>query len=182
MGTRPHRPFLLGVLFGGLAVGGLVAVASLGRAGANFVAAPVGGSSLDSGTRFRGVQQQAQAASRATGPMMAADTQGNADGDYLFPGRREALATGAAGFAAGVGLLSGASEANAAGGGDSPRGPVLEFGLGKDAKKIAANAPYKGLTDMYARAGFSAAEKTGVQKYEKQLIFGNPKAKYTMAK
>merc|ERR1740129_1029323 len=123
MGTRPHRPFLLGVLFGGLAVGGLVAVASLGRAGANFVAAPVGGSSLDSGTRFRGVQQQAQAASRATGPMMAADTQGNADGDYLFPGRREALATGAAGFAAGVGLLSGASEANAAGGGGPPPRP-----------------------------------------------------------
>jgi len=198
-GTRPHRPFLLGVLFGALAVGGLVAVASLGRAEANFVAAPVGGASVDSGAGLRGVQQRAQAAGRATGPMMAADTQGNAAGDYLFPDRRQALATGAAGFAAGVGLLSGASEANAA-------RPEREYSLSGDlknidvnsaymgvytmlpgfdeaaAKKIAANAPYKGLTDMYARAGFSEAEKTSVKNYEQRFLFGNPKAKYTMTK
>jgi len=198
-GARPHRPFLLGVLFGGLAVGGLVAVASLGREGAKFVAAPVGVAPLDSGASFRGVRQ------RANSPMMAADNQGNVDGvDYLFPGRREALATGAAGFAAGVGLLSGASEANAADA-DARGNPVISS-LGRDAKnidvnnvdvrvftllpdfseegakKIAANAPYKGLTDMYARAGFSAAEKTSLQKYENQLLFGNPKAKYTMQK
>jgi hypothetical protein len=64
-------------------VGGLVAVASPGRAEAKFVAAPVvvGFPSAS----LRGVQ----AAGRA-GPMMAADTQ---DGvDYLLPGRREARA------------------------------------------------------------------------------------------
>jgi hypothetical protein len=66
-------------LFGGLAVGGLVAVASLGREGAKFVAAPVG--ALDTSASFRGVRQ------RATSSMMAADTQGNVD---LLPGRREA--------------------------------------------------------------------------------------------
>ena len=83
--ARPHRPFLLGVLFGGLAVGGLVAVASLGREGAKFVAAPVGVAPLDSSASFRGVRQ------RANSPMMAADNQGNVDGvDYLFPSRREA--------------------------------------------------------------------------------------------
>jgi hypothetical protein len=71
-GTRPTRPFLLGVLFGGLAVGGLVAVAAPVVVG--FPSASL-----------RGVQ----AAGRA-GPMMAADTQ---DGvDYLLPGRREARA------------------------------------------------------------------------------------------
>jgi len=37
-------------------------------------------------------------------------------------------------------------------------------------------------TDMYARAGFSAAEKTTLKKYEQQLLFGNPKGKYTMQK
>jgi len=193
-GTRPTRPFLLGVLFGGLAVGGLVAVASPGRAEAKFVAAPVvvGFPSAS----LRGVQ----AAGRA-GPMMAADTQ---DGvDYLLPGRREALATGAAGVAAGVGLLSGASAANAEDDvnlkSSSIRGrltrdakeidvnnvDVRAFTLLPDlseegAKKLAANAPYKGLTDMYARAGFSAAEKTSLKKYEQQLLFGNPKGKYTM--
>jgi len=195
-GTRPTRPFLLGVLFGGLAVGGLVAVASPGRAEAKFVAAPVvvGFPSAS----LRGVQ----AAGRA-GPMMAADTQ---DGvDYLLPGRREALATGAAGVAAGVGLFSGASEASAedlsgVGFKSSPirnrlvqdakeidvnNVDVRAFTLLPDlseegAKKLAANAPYKGLTDMYARAGFSAAEKTSLKKYEQQLLFGNPKGKYTM--
>ena len=193
-GARPHRPFLLGVLFGGLAVGGLVAVASLGREGAKFVAAPVG--ALDTSASFRGVRQ------RATSSMMAADTQGNVD---LLPGRREALATGAAGFAAGVGLLSGASEANAAADADARGNPVISS-LGRDpknidvnnvdvrvftllpdfseegAKKIAANAPYKGLADLYARAGFSEAEKSSLKKYENQLLFGNPKAKYSMQK
>jgi len=196
-GTRPHRPFLLGVLFGGLAVGGLVAVASPGRAEAKFVASPVG-VGWGPGASFREVQ----AAARATGPMMAADTQGNAD---LLPGRREALATGAAGIAAGVGLLSGASEANAADDVNFKSSPIRNrlvrdakeidvnnvdvraFTLLSDlseegAKKLAANAPYKGLTDMYARAGFSEAEKTSIKKYEQQLLFGNPKGKYTIQK
>jgi len=197
-GTRPHRPFLLGVLFGGLALGGLVAVASPGRAEAKFVASPVG-VGWGPGASFREVQ----AAARATGPMMAADTQGNAD---LLPGRREALATGAAGIAAGVGLFSGASEANAEDDAALKSSPIRGR-LTRDAKeidvnnvdvrallyvladlseegtkKLATNAPYKGITDMYARAGFSAAEKTTLKKYEQQLLFGNPKGKYTMQK
>ena len=201
-GTRPTRPFLLGVLFGGLAVGGLVAVASPGRAEAKFVAAPVG-VGWGPGASFREVQ----ATGRATGPMMAADTQGNANGgDYLFPARREALATGAAGIAAGVGLLSGASAANAEDDvnlkSSSIRGRLTRDAKEIDvnnvdvrallytlsdfseegAKKLATNAPYKGITDMYARAGFNEAEKTTLKRYEQQLLFGNPKGKYTMQK
>ena len=65
-------------------MGGLVAVASPGRAEAKFVASPVG-VGWGPGGSFREVQ----GAARATGPMMAADTQGNAD---LLPGRREARA------------------------------------------------------------------------------------------
>jgi len=200
-------------------LGGLVAVASPGRAEAKFVAAPVG-VGWGPGASFREVR----AAGRATGPMMAADTQGNADGgDYLFPARRKALATGAAGVAAGAGLLSGASEAGAAVLYDAqparPTQPPVIYGdvspisspirgrLTRDSKeidvnnvdvrallyvladiteeganKLARNAPYKGITDVYARAGFSQAEKTTFKKFEQQLLFGNPKGKYTMQK
>lgn len=192
-----HRPFLLGVLFGGLAVGGFVALASPGRAEAKFVATPVGVASVGSTSAATdALRLPGQATSHMTGPMMAAD------GGYdLLPGRREALATGAAGFAAGVGLLGGASAANA------EKQDYLSLKLGGDqktvdvnnakyenvysilqgfdegaAKKLAANAPYKGLTDMYSRAGLSSSETTAVKKYEQQLLFGNPAGKYTIDK
>ena len=105
-----------------------------------------------------------------------------------------------------MGLFSGASEANAADDVSLQSSPIRGR-LTRDAKeidvnnvdvrallyvladlseegtkKLATHAPYKGITDMYARAGFSEAEKTSIKKYEQQLLFGNPKGKYTIQK
>jgi len=127
------------------------------------------------------------------------DAQGKADGGYYWvPGRREALATGAAGVVAGVGLLGGAGEANAEVeypnvkylGGDTNNLDVNNANIRvytklpglypNVAKKLIASAPYKGLDDMYGRAGFTEAETAAVKKYEKQLLFLEPKPEYVI--
>merc|ERR1719408_1161050 len=46
------------------------------------------------------------------------------------------------------------------------------------AGKIVTKAPYKSKEDMYAKAGFSAAEAAAVKKYDGKFLFLEPKPEY----
>ena len=46
--------------------------------------------------------------------------------------------------------------------------------------KIVKFAPYKSKEDMYAKAGFSAAEGAAVKKYDSKFLFLEPKPEYVI--
>merc|ERR1712048_782035 len=48
------------------------------------------------------------------------------------------------------------------------------------AGKIVTKAPYKSKEDMYAKAGFSAAEAAAVKKYDSKFLYLEPKPEYVI--